>query len=308
MIDQNDPPQSTQGDRSIPFAAAVAHFQQLAGAEADIVSAAGGSLLLAHGESTARAYVLLHGTTNSPAQLQAYGRYLFDRGHNVFIPRMPYHGLRSGQVSELARLTTDDLRAFARDTAAVGGGLGDDLVLIGASGGAAVAAWTAVMLPRVTRTLLLVPFFGFRHLPAGLTGRAAQILLRLPDRTLHRPGEKHRPWAYPGQSTRGIAAYLVLANEIMAAAEKGAAPQGEIIVITTASDNLVNNGTTSRLVALWRDAGTIVEQFEFERVEAVPHDTVDPAADPRVRQLVFQKMLALLGEADSRHEGPATEI
>jgi hypothetical protein len=125
-----------------------------------------------------------------------------------------------------------------------------------------------------------------------------KLLLRLPDRTVHRPGEKHRPWAYPGQSTRGIAAYLDLAYEVLRVAEKGVAPHGEMIVVTTANDNLANNGTTERLVEMWRAVGKDVEQFEFERALSFPHDTIDPATDPKVRQQVFQKMLALLGEED----------
>ena len=125
-----------------------------------------------------------------------------------------------------------------------------------------------------------------------------KLLLRLPDKTVHRPGEKHRPWAYPGQSTRGIAAYLDLAYEVLKEAEKGIAPHGEMIVVTTANDKLANNSTTERLVEMWRAAGRDIEQFKFEHARSIPHDTIDPAADPQVRQQVFQRMLSLLGELD----------
>ena len=295
---QKDPQQSAQIDAPGAYESAVSRFQQLAEAEAEIVSETGGSFLLAHGTRSARASILVHGTTNSPTQLLEYGRHLFDRGHNVLIPRMPYHGLRSGQVGELAQLSADDLRAFGQKAVDIGTGLGDELVLIGASGGATVAAWTAVKHAQVERTLLLVPFFGFYRLPDKLTALILKLLLRLPDKTVHRPGEKHRPWAYPGQSTRGIAAFLDLAYDVLGEAEKDIAPHGQMIVITTANDKLANNGTTERLVEMWRAAGKDVEQYEFERARSIPHDTIDPAADPRVRQQVFQKMLSLLGELD----------
>jgi pimeloyl-ACP methyl ester carboxylesterase len=295
---QEDPQQSTQIDSAGAYESAVSRFQQLAEVEAEIVSETGGSFLLAHGNRSARAYVLMHGTTNSPTQLLEYGRHLHDRGHNVLIPRMPYHGLRSGQAGELAQISADDLRVFGQDSVEIGAGLGDELVLIGASGGATVAACAAVKRPQVDRTLLLVPFFGFHSLPDKLTALILKLLLRLPDKTVHRPGEKHRPWSYPGQSTRGIAAFLDLAYEVLREAEKGFAPHGEMIVVTTANDNLANNGTTGRLVEMWRAAGRDVEQFEFERALSIPHDTIDPAVNPEVRQQVFQEMLALLGEED----------
>ena len=298
VMNQKIPQQCAQREVAGAFESAVILFQQLAAAEADIVSDTGGSILLTHGKRTARAYILIHGTTNSPTQLLEYGRHFLDLGHNVFIPRMPCHGLRSGQVSELAQLSVNDLRNFGHDVADIGAGLSDELVLIGASGGATVAAWMAIKCPQVERTLLLVPFFGFYGLPDRLTNLIMKLLMRLPDWAVHRPGEKNRPWAYPGQSTRGIAAFLVLANEVLGEAAEGNAPEGEIIVVTTSNDNLANNGTTARLVKMWRGAGTDVEHFDFERARSIPHNTVDPAADPDVRQQVFRKMLVLLGEFD----------
>jgi pimeloyl-ACP methyl ester carboxylesterase len=297
-MNQKDAKQCAQGVTAVKYETAVFRFQQLAAEEAEIVSETGGSILLTHGKRTSRAYILVHGTTNSPTQLLEYGRHFLNLGHNVYIPRMPYHGLRSGQVSELAQLTAIDLRTFGHDVVDIGAGLGDELVLIGASGGATVAAWVAVNCPQVKRTLLLVPFFGFYGLPDKLTLLIMKLLLRLPDRAVYRPSEKHRPWAYPGQSTRGIAAYLVLAREVLGEAEEGFTPDGDIIIITTANDNLANNGTTARLVEMWQRAGTDVEHFEFERAWLIPHNTVDPAADPEVRQQVFRKMLVLLGEVD----------
>jgi carboxylesterase len=297
-MNQKDAQQRAQRDTVDLYESAVFRFQQLAAEEAEIVSDTGSSILLTHGKRTARAYILVHGTTNSPTQLLEYGRYFLNLGHNVYIPRMPCHGLRSGQVSELARLTSNDLRAFGHDIVDIGAALGDELVLIGASGGATVAAWMATTCPQVDRTLLLVPFFGFYSLPDKLTVLIMKLLLRLPDRAVHRPGEKQRPWAYPGQSTRGIAAFLVLAKEVLGEAKEGIAPEGEIIVVTTANDNLANNDTTARLVEMWQRAGTEVEHFDFERARLIPHNTVDPAADPEVRQQVFQKMLVLLGEVD----------
>ena len=48
--------------------------------------------LLEHGHPTERVFVLMHGLSNCPAQFSKLGRLLFERGHNVLIPRTPYHG------------------------------------------------------------------------------------------------------------------------------------------------------------------------------------------------------------------------
>jgi pimeloyl-ACP methyl ester carboxylesterase len=221
---------------------------------------------------------------------------LFDLGHNVFIPRAPYHGLRSLRVSELAQLTPSDLRTYANEAVDIGCGLGDELILIGISGGATIAAWTAQNRREIDCTLLGVPFFGFYGLPDRLSFQLMKLLGRLPDFALKRPGELRRPWAYRGQSTHGVVAYLSLAGDVLDGSRQGIVPAGKMIIITTSGDKLANNDTTARLAKLWLRSGVEVVQFDFARELQVAHNSVDPAADPLKRQLVNQKMLALLGE------------
>ena len=278
------------------YQTAVSRIQHLAREEAGIVHDAGASHLLAHGARTSRATVLLHGTTNSPTQWLEFGGILFDLGHNVFIPRAPYHGLRSRRVSELARLEAEDLRAYANEAVDIGLGLGDELLLIGISGGGTIAAWAAQKRKEIGRTLLGVPFFGFYGLPERLSLQLMKLLGSLPDFRLERPGELRRPWAYRGQSTHGVVAYLSLAAAVLDGAREGAAPAGKAIFITTAKDKLANNGTTARLAKMWGRSGTEVVQFEFPRELDVAHNSADPAADPIKRRVFYQKMLALLDE------------
>ncbi len=155
-------PMSSSGMASVPdptasYAEAVARYAEIEQAEGDIVNSVSGSHLLVHDDATPRAYVLVHGVTNSPLQWLELGEMLYDRGHNVLILRMPYHGLQSGQVSELKALTGQDLRVYADQAMDVAAGLGDEVVVVGISGGGAVAAWMAVNRPEVDRALLLAP-------------------------------------------------------------------------------------------------------------------------------------------------------
>lgn len=278
------------------YETAVSRFNHLAQEEAGRVHDAGASHLLVHGARTPRAFVLLHGTTNSPTQWLEFGRMLFDLRHNVFIPRAPYHGLRSRRAGELSLLTPSDLRSYAADAVDIGCGLGDELVLIGASGGATIAAWTAQNRHEIGRTLLVVPFFGFYGLPDRLSFQIMNLFGRLPNLTFTRPGEKRRPWAYRGQSTHGLVAYLALAEDVLEEARKGNAPAGKTIIITTSSDRLANNDTTARLATMWLRSGVEVVRYDFARELQVAHNSADPASDPLKRQQMYQKMLTLLDE------------
>jgi pimeloyl-ACP methyl ester carboxylesterase len=290
---RDDPRQQKQ---TVDYEMAIRHFARISQAEAGIVHEAGASLLLAHGRKTSRAYVLLHGTTNSPFQWLEFARIVFDLGHNVFVPRAPCHGLRSGQVKELAQLTKADLQVYAHDALDTGLALGEELILVGISGGGTVAAWAAQERFDNGLSLLAMPFIGLFGLPANFSPPLQKLLGRLPDMTLTNLREPCRTWVYRGQSTRGIAAYLGLAVDVLQRARAGIVPGGEVVIITTGSDRQVNNKLTSRLAESWRQSGTQVVQYDYPSDMDIAHNPADPAADPLKRELVYQKMLELLGE------------
>ena len=58
--------------------------------------------VLHHGAATERAIVLFHGFTNCPRQFSALAQQFFERGFNVYVPRLPRHGLRDKLTTELA--------------------------------------------------------------------------------------------------------------------------------------------------------------------------------------------------------------
>jgi pimeloyl-ACP methyl ester carboxylesterase len=292
---------SSSGMASVPdptasYAEAVARFQENEQAASKIVNSVSGSRLLTHGERTPRVYVLIHGITNSPLQWQELGQTLYDKGHNVLILRMPYHGLQSGQVSELKRLTGRDLRAYADQTIDLAAGLGDEMVVAGISGGAAVAAWAAANRAEVDRALLLAPFFGIRGVPAFANTLLMNAFSRLPNLSFDSPSEPRREWVYRGEASRGVAAFLTLGKQVQRETAGGSVPSGEMIVVTTAVDNTANNDATAALLDRWQQAGVPVTTFEFGPDQDIPHNSVDPAADPVKKRVVYDKILNLLGE------------
>jgi pimeloyl-ACP methyl ester carboxylesterase len=286
----------TQPDPAASYEQAMARYQQLEQAEQGIVNDASGSVLLTHDEKTPQVYVLIHGTTNSPHQWLEFGRILFDRGHNVLILRMPYHGLLSHQVSELAPLTAQDIRQYADQTMDVASGLGDEVDVIGLSGGGAVAAWMAQNQPEVDKTLLLAPFFGIGPVPTSLTPILINAFYRLPDIALTSPGEVFRDWAYMGESTRGVAAFLLLGQKVNQQAKEGKVPNTPIFVLTSASDHTASNQATADLVDIWKTAGVDVASYEFPKSLDIPHNSIGPLEDPEKRQIVYEKMLEFFGE------------
>jgi pimeloyl-ACP methyl ester carboxylesterase len=65
-----------------------------------------------HGTPTEHVIILIHGFTNCPEQFNELGKQYYEAGYNVFIPRMPYHGLSDRLTTELVNLTAEKLATF----------------------------------------------------------------------------------------------------------------------------------------------------------------------------------------------------
>src|SRR3984893_10252308 len=89
----------------------------------------GESIILVHAHRTPRAFVLFHGLTNSPRQFRKLADTLYAGGDNVFVPRLPDHGLRGATADVLWNLTAESLRDVADATNVLPNGLGDTLVV-----------------------------------------------------------------------------------------------------------------------------------------------------------------------------------
>ncbi|MEU8285039.1 alpha/beta fold hydrolase [Micromonospora sp. NPDC048905] len=164
------------------------------------------SRLLSHGSRTGRVVLLLHGYTLAPEQYDGLAEEFFDRGYNVWIPRAPRHGT----VDERAhhRVEADELTTYAARALAVAAGLGDEVGIVGISGGAVLAAWLAQVPGDVVRHLLLLsPFFGPdpRQAPAFAVRPLITLYGRrlLPDRVTSR-----------GYSLSAVTQYLTIARSL----------------------------------------------------------------------------------------------
>ncbi|MFF0471056.1 alpha/beta hydrolase [Micromonospora zamorensis] len=164
------------------------------------------SRLLSHGSRTGRAVLLLHGYTLAPDQYDELAEEFFDRGYNVWVPRAPQHGTVDPRAHH--RVQADELTTYAARALAVAEGLGDEVGVVGISGGAVLAAWLAQVPGTVVRHLLLLsPFFGpdRRQAPAFAVRPLIMLYGRriLPDRVTSR-----------GYSLAAVTQYLSIARTL----------------------------------------------------------------------------------------------
>jgi pimeloyl-ACP methyl ester carboxylesterase len=240
--------------------------------------------LYTHGHRTQRALVLLHGFTNCPAQFDELGRRFFERGWNVLIPRYPRHGYTDRLNTAIAELTSDQLLAVANRSADAGGGLGERLTVAGLSLGGILTGHLAQTHDAIERAVLVAPLFGLKPLPAPAFVALTQVAYVLPNFYIWWDGKRRDgigpPHGYPRFATRAYAALFTVASREMAAARRAAPRTTSIGVITNAAEPRLDNRFTYRLVERWRRHGATVDTFEFPAAEGMPHDLIDPVANP----------------------------
>jgi carboxylesterase len=196
------------------------------------------SILLTHGTRTPRAFVLLHGLTDSPQQFAALGQQLYADGNNVFVPLFPHHGLPGADPRPLGALTASQLRGFADSVVSAAAGLGDSVVVAGLSMGATVAAWIA-QEREVSRAVLIAPALEPGRIPSILARPIIGLADRLPNITLRSAPESSRPDRELGFSTRAVAEILELGESVLHDARREPPSTRQMVMLVNANDRTV---------------------------------------------------------------------
>ena len=238
--------------------------------------------LWTHGVKTARSVVLLHGFASCPAQYAALGKRLYELGFNVYVPRMPHHGLRDVMTSEQAELSPAEVEAYGMAAVDVGAGLGDQVVLVGLSGGGAVASALAQARHEVSLAVLVSPLVGVAGLPAFATRPIANLAMLLPNTFVWRDGLSIKisddpAYAYPRFASRGLGALLALSSEVQDAAATARPAAGEIRLVLNDADPSVSRTAAKELARKWRAMGANVDEYVFPTGWHLPHDLIDPS-------------------------------
>ena len=261
----------------------------------ELMSPLADSFLLEHGQKTDRVYVLVHGLTNSPHQWEPFAKELYDKGYNVLVVRMPYHGLKSHSVGELKHLTPELLANYMDDVTDVAVGFGDDVRIIGISVGGTAAAWAAQNRPDAELVMLVSPMFGMGVLPDWGNKFMMNFFSRFPNINLPDPTEPEREHVYRGQSTRGVAVSIAFGQSVMKQAESTPPAVKDIILVTNANDTTVSNEDAYKIADIWEQNGANVTRYEFPKELGLPHNSIDITSTEDT-QIVYDKLLELLGE------------
>ena len=162
---------------------------------------------------------------------------------------------------------------------------------------AAIEAAEAPVVNPTIHSLLLTHGRPTRRVSPAVGTAMMNVYSRMPSVNLEDPLEPRRDWVYRGQTTRALAETLRLGRALLRQAATTAPLARRLILLTTARETQVANGATYRLAALWRAQGANVIADEFAPELEIPHNAIDPAADPAKKAIVYARMLELLGEA-----------
>jgi pimeloyl-ACP methyl ester carboxylesterase len=256
--------------------------------------------LLEHGRPTERVFVLLHGLSNCPAQFSELGRQLFERGHNVLIPLLPYHGEENRLATEWGGLTGESMLEAGNQAVDLARSLGQNVIVAGLSINGATVAWMAQNRKDLHKAVLLAPFLAPFNLPALTLLPIERLLLRLPNIFFWwDPRERENlagpVYAYPRFPTRVIGETMLLGGSVLDESRIAPPRCPFILTVTSASDIAANNIVTEQLVANWRalrPAG--IETFEFPADQQIPHDFIDPNQINQRIDIVYPKIIELL--------------
>ncbi|GAA0391499.1 alpha/beta fold hydrolase [Micromonospora gifhornensis] len=227
------------------------------------------SQLLTHDTRSAKAVLLLHGYTGCPGPFSDLAKLYFDQGYNVWVPRAPRHGLNDRTAH--AALRADELTAYANAALNLTAGLGDEVGVVGLSGGGMLATWLTGHRPDVvSRTLVLSPFYKPNAVQApGFAIKPLIVLYGfgiLPDRTNSN-----------GFSYAALSQYLRLVRNF------NADPKNpnlrEIAVVTSANDDLIDHQEALGIPRAIADRnGITLSTYELPRDFGIGHDIVSPKA------------------------------
>lgn len=245
-------------------------------AEDDSIAVPGArSILLTNGAPTPRAVLLLHGLTDSPRQFEALAYLLHADGDNVYVPRLPRHGLRGGSARALGTLTSNQLSKVADSVVHEARGLGDSVIVMGLSMGGTMAGWIAQRRP-ISRAVLIAPAIEPGRIPSLLDRPIIGLGTRLPSMTHVSGPDTARPDRELGLNTRAIAAILSLGGSVLGEASSEAPRARDIVLLVNASDRTVKTSATESLARAWARHGAKVAVYELPDSLRLPHDIIDP--------------------------------
>ncbi|MBV8654587.1 MAG: alpha/beta fold hydrolase [Candidatus Eremiobacteraeota bacterium] len=256
------------------------------------------TVLLEGGKPSALAVVLFHGITNNPAQYAQLAPAIAQRGVNVFVPRMPEHGDKDRMTNRLSKLTAETLLTSANEAVDIACGLGERVALLGISMGGTIAAYFG-QHRSVALAVPVAPDFALLQLPYGVSRLLARIVLFFPNFFFWwdpRARIKQRPLtAYPRCSTHALMQTLRSGDDVYASAKTRKPLADRLIAVVNRCDPAVNNEATADVCREWSASKPGSVSYVEMRNLPENHDIIDPANPLARTDLVYPKLLEVLG-------------
>jgi len=250
--------------------------------------------LLSHGQQTEQVILFFHGYTTCPQQFAELGQMFFEKGYNVLIPRMPYHGWINRLTDELKYLTAEELAEYGNRSMDIACGLGKRVIAFGISGGGTVVSWLAQNRSDLDVAVPLAAFLRMYVLPAFLTIPFINLFSLLPNFFIWwdpRTKEKNPfsiYYAYPRYSFHTLAEIMRLGLLVKRQARIREPAARKILVMENDFDMGVSNAEIEILTRLWlTQKPEKVSSYHFERDMKMLHDIITPGTPefPQVRSM-----------------------
>lgn len=283
-----------------PYANALAHLEYRAYRESALpLNPLCRSFALTHGRRTARCVVLLHGYTNCPHQFRRFAEQVHSRGHTVYVPRMPHHGMADRMSEALAQFSRAELLASFALSLEIAHGLGERVDLLGLSAGANLAAYAAQYRSDIHQAVLISPVLGSSQIHPWLTSFIALTSSILPNRFVWWDPElldqgHTMQHTYPRFGSRALGIVAQLGLEVLAAARRAPHRARDLVVVANAFDEAVTLPPIERLIARWRAQAAPVRDYCFPVEQQIIHDLLDPQQELQQVDLVYPKLLELM--------------
>jgi len=296
------PPKSQADTKNYTFEESVKVVEEQISADPSCVADHGHAILRTHGAKVKRSIVFFHGFTNAPRQYEKLAQCFFERGYNIYVPRVPHHGHSDLLTPEVGKLSMEDILSVCNDSIDIAKGLGEEVTVLGLSMGGVMAAWCAQFRDDVEVSVVLVPSFGWYFAPRVIRS-AINLSALLPNMLLWwdpvRKDNRDAPFSmYHRFSTRGMGHIMRLGLSVLRASRRQAPNTKKIVIMTNDLDIAVDGRTTNKLVQQWKAQGVDLQCYRFARELDMEHDVIDPLHPYEKTDFVYGKILEYIDLAE----------
>ena len=300
-------------DAQVTYAEAVAAAETATQDEGDVVHSLCHTRVVTSGAKTENVAVIFHGLCTCPQQFADVADALHADGWNVLLVRLPYHGMADRLSEAPAAMKAEEVLREAGHWIDVAQGLGDQVTVVGFSGGGAVAAYLANMRSDIDRVVMAAPMLGVQAFPVDLTRPISTLAHFVPNwwgwfNPERKENVEGPAYTYPRYSSRTLAEFLRIGLQSAAHAQATAPAVADIRVLINANDESVRNEMAHVIAAAWAQKGAEVKLHEFPTSTGLKHDMIDPGQPYEKVDVVYPVLLdAIMEVAFPSRAAPETQ-